>query len=427
MRARMLRSPFRSTTTAVAVVTVALLGPPARVSRRRDSTPTQILSAFNAERTANGLPAITEVPDWSRSCVLHNHYQAATGSSVTSRIQLARRIPRTAHGQVLTPSLPLRAAGLLANPWLNAPIHLNQMMSPSLVQAGFAESENYNCFTTFAGYSDTSPWRRSTEPDRIWSFPGQGQTMPYAQTANEAPHTPGEWVGIPQGTRTGPYLLVDGSGPPLDPNPNDSTFDPNTRVETNPTPSVAPLSLLTAATVSALDGPVDLRVRNTATHQGDGYFVAPDSGFVLPIRPLRPNTTYTVSVTFATSPDSLQPARSHSGAFTFRTNRTAYTAKTVRRTVRVASTSCHSSGARTRTQRMRLRTLRSRSGSVTVRLALAFPASVAVTTTARSRVLVTQRAARALPAGVIVDTLSSFSLSKLRAALGRRRSITVSS
>ena len=312
---------------AVLAVASALALTPA--AHAADATSAQILSAFNAERVANGIPGgVTENPTLSQDCALHNHYMAVNRTLTHDE---ATGAPAYTSAGAFAGQNAVLSAGttwLRADPWLNAPIHLDQVMSPLLQTAGVAESENFNCFTTFIGYDQDA----SAPTDELFSFPGNGGSAPYAQTAYEAPHTPGEWVGLPSGTETGPYLIIYWRGVIGDPNLDDDVpppgWDPNNPSYVDPTPPQDPLSLLSAATVTGPDGAVAVDVLNTATHNGDGYYLAPNSGFVLPVHPLRPNATYQVAATFSTDPtnpySSRQP-RSWTGSFSFHTTDQALT------------------------------------------------------------------------------------------------------
>ena len=71
-------------------------------------------------------------------------------------------------------------------------------------------STGYTCATTFPGYTRPAPATVTG-----YSYPGDGATgeLPPARSAAEEPFTPGEYVGLPAGTETGPYLMAFLNGP----------------------------------------------------------------------------------------------------------------------------------------------------------------------------------------------------------------------
>ena len=61
---------------AVALVAACLLAPDAASA----TTAAEAIAHLNAQRAANGLPAdVTENPEWSEGCRLHNVYSDANG------------------------------------------------------------------------------------------------------------------------------------------------------------------------------------------------------------------------------------------------------------------------------------------------------------------------------------------------------------
>jgi hypothetical protein len=157
-----------------------------------------------------------------------------------------------------------------ADPFANAPIHLIQLMSPDLRQAGVEAASGYVCVTTWPGYR-SSTWPRPT----VFSIPGAGVArVPYAEKASELPLVPGTAVGLPQGARTGFYIMVYAEG------------------------VADPWHLhITGASLTGPGGPVALRTVDRTTPAVGGY-LPPGSGFLIPVAPLRPATTYAASVTF---------------------------------------------------------------------------------------------------------------------------------
>jgi hypothetical protein len=306
----------------VSTLLVALGAGVPTVAAAQQVTAAEILQRFNSERAGNGLPTITEVPEWSRRCAVHNHYQAA--NNVLGHTEAPGAVGYTEGGAWAGAHAVLSQGSTWeeGDPWINAPIHLMQLMSPLLAQAGFAESEGFNCFTTWPGYAPTPDV--STEPDRVWLVPGNSQRAAYAQTASELPAVPGDFIGLPQGTRTGPHLMLYWTGPRGDPDHGDDNPPPGQDPAgyIDPTPALPDLSVLTAATLTGPDGPVDIRVINALTDPGKlSPLLVPNSGFVVPVRPLRPASDYTLTATFSSDPSTGAPARSFTASFPIRTGR----------------------------------------------------------------------------------------------------------
>ena len=228
-------------------------------------------------------------PQWSHDCALHdnwmaqNHalsHQETPGSpGYTEEGNWAGQHSVLAVGQPAF-TKPSR------NPFLNAPYHLGQILYPSLDVMGAAEAHGYDCETTFPGYKRAHPAK-----DRLYSFPGEGKSIAWAQNAAEGPAVPGDAVGLPQGTTTGPNLIVFWDGPQ----------------------SPAPLTDVRRATLTRKDGAkVDVRV----VDDRNGY-AWPGSGFVIPVRPLKPGREYTGKVTFG----SRYASRTFTHSWTFRTDK----------------------------------------------------------------------------------------------------------
>lgn len=224
------------------------------------------IAALNAQREANGIPAgIVEVPEWSDACRRHMAYIAANGGVLTHEenpasagysadgAEIARRA-------VLTPYDD--AFNALGNAFEFAPLHLMQVLSPSLSRMGVWGG----CATTIAGFD-----RRASRP-ALYTYPGNGASVYLSERAFEMPFVPGDFVGLPQGTTTGPhiYLMPHGAGP----------------------------GQITSAAVTGPSGPVEIRTVDNATKGLEGY-MAPGA-IIIPVAPLAPGS-YTVSATFVPS------------------------------------------------------------------------------------------------------------------------------
>jgi len=165
------------------------------------------------------------------------------------------------------------------NPYENAPLHLDQLLAPRLTSLGSADADGYSCTTTFPGWTGPDPPAMT-----VYSYPGNGSTIYPSEVAREQPWTPGELAGIPQGRRTGPYLLVFVDAP------GQSTFR-------NP-------ATLSNATLDGPEGPVAVATVDGSTPVPTGGTLGPymyPGGFIIPRDPLAPGTTYHahVVVTFA--------------------------------------------------------------------------------------------------------------------------------
>lgn len=267
---------------AAALGAVLAVAPAARAA-----TADEAVARLNAQRAAHGIPAgILADPDLSRGCALHNGYQRQNGGQLTHD---------ESEGQPGYTPEGDRAAGtsVLAsgsnwngeNPWETAPIHLAQLLAPRLDRMGVDDSGGFVCATTLASRERPAP-----PSVVVHSYPGGGTTHRASEVASEGPYTPGERVGIPAGTRTGPYLyvLIDG------------LFDVFERAR------------ITSASVTGPDGPVAVRTVDNHTSGLEGFL--PTGGMVIPEAPLAPGASYQVQVTA-----TLEDGTPVSHAWTFKT------------------------------------------------------------------------------------------------------------
>jgi hypothetical protein len=258
--------------TLLAVLAVGLLaGAPSAVA---DVGSAEIVRLLSVQREANGIPGgLIERSDWSAACQKHNYYEAQTGEFgheenpgspyYSAEGDWAGRHSVIAYGRSWT----------TGNPWEDAPIHLLQMLAPALSEMGAAESFGHDCATTWPGYSRPSPATLTA-----YSYPGEGAggVVP-TEYAAESPFIPGDFVGLPEGTATGRYLLAYLSG----------------------VPDAAEAEEVTAAaTLSNAEGPVDLRVIDS-TNPDIGFYMPRPSAFLIPAQPLQPLTVYRAEVKWA--------------------------------------------------------------------------------------------------------------------------------
>jgi hypothetical protein len=249
----------------VLVVTVgvgSVAGPaPAQVSSTDAVGPAAAIAVLNAQRAAHGIPAgITENPAWSDACAKHARYVELNGRSQTNPHDEDPSLPGyTPEGQTAARSSVL--GGVFdesgRNPYEFAPIHLMQLLGPGLVETGYAPG----CMWTWPGYTRPAP----TAP-ALFTYPGPGTTIYPAMTAREAPFTPGEKIGIPDGTETGPHLYV-------------FAFGESVRCVR-----------LTSANVTGPAGPVDIRSVDNTTDAVGEYL--PAGGILIPTSPLQPSSEY---------------------------------------------------------------------------------------------------------------------------------------
>lgn len=237
----------------------------------RSATAAQQVAALNAQRESNGIPGgIVEQPAWSEGCRKHMAYIAANGGTLTHEEDPGRpgytpdgaAIGRRA---VITPLGTAFNAG--GNAFEFAPLHLMQTLAPALMRMGVWGG----CATTNLGYE-----RRSPRP-MLFSYPGNGATAVYtAERAMEMPFVPGDFVGLPQGTTTGPHLFVMSLG--------------------------TGAGRITYATLTGPSGAVSVRAVDNYTRGLEGYM--PPGGIVIPIAPLAAGSVYRAVATFQPSSGS---------------------------------------------------------------------------------------------------------------------------
>jgi hypothetical protein len=186
---------------------VALALPALLFARTDPPSAAQVIAIINAQRAANGIPApIAENPAWSSGCSLHLGYMernnvfthgenpdnpgyTAAGAWAGTNSVLAQNVS-FAHG---------------TDPFNSSPLHLAALMNPFLTTTGAADNGHDVCVavTALAAEAPAVPSRR------FWSVPGDGRkNVRVAERAHEEPFVPGEQVGLPAGTLTGPYLIV---------------------------------------------------------------------------------------------------------------------------------------------------------------------------------------------------------------------------
>lgn len=263
-RHRSLRSVALALTVAAAALAATAV--PAGATPSVSFSPQQILEATNAERTRHGLPALTLRGDWSSSCAKHVRWIEQNG--VLAHEEEPGTAGYSPEGDwagthaILASGSPWSRG----NPFATAPIHLNQLMAPQLRAIGAWEKAGTSCLTTWPGMR-----LGSSATPRFHSWPGDGATgVAPAVQATEMPFVPGQFVGLPPGSLTGPNMMVYAVG-----------WD---RVR------------IVSATLRPAGGDeVDVRTVDRS-HPTIGPYLVPGSGFVIPAKPLFPSTAYTVAV-----------------------------------------------------------------------------------------------------------------------------------
>jgi hypothetical protein len=231
----------------------------------------ELVHYVNSMRAAHGIPAgITENPAWSSWCTLHNHYGAV--NDVLTHVERATEPAFTGGGSsAAAASILYRGLHWTASddPFEHAPIHLHQLLAPRLDDMGASESEGFGCATTIASRKRPPPARNVT-----YTYPADGASgWRVGEVAEELPITPGELLGLAQGTATGPYLYVLFDGPGI------ALYD---------------RARVTSAAVTGPSGPVELLVADNTTPGLEGYL--PVGAELIPRRALEPGARYTASV-----------------------------------------------------------------------------------------------------------------------------------
>jgi hypothetical protein len=245
------------------------------------------LRRLNAERAADGLPAgLTLAPRWAAECAAHDDYERANGVLTSAENPDSPGASVGGAWAGLNSDLAEGRWTQTANPWENAPIHLLALLAPSLSVVGIDDSDGYQCAPTYPGLV-----RAPTSTDRISTYPADGakQVVP-SERARESPFVPGQFVGIPSGRTAGRELFV----------------YLNLAHQTGQ----APLQVLSAK-LTAHGRPVALRWVDSQTATVGRYL---PGAILIPVKPLRPRTRYTASVSVQDRSATL----SHRWSFTTR-------------------------------------------------------------------------------------------------------------
>ncbi len=257
---------------AAAAVAAAALAP----ALAGAATSAVAIAELNAQRAANGIPAgLTENPALSAACAAHDAYMAE--NRLLTHVEDPGKPGYTQGGAYVAQNAVLtQGTGWdTGDPYDDAPLHLDQLLAPRLQSLGSADTAGFSCTTTFPGWTRPAPATTA-----VFTYPGPGAVAPPSELARELPYTPGQLIGIAAGAVTGPYLVV------LVDAPGQSPLD-------NP-------AILSGATLTGPAGPVAVEtVDGTASLAGAtgmlAAYISP-GGFVIPLAPLQPNSTYRAHV-----------------------------------------------------------------------------------------------------------------------------------
>jgi hypothetical protein len=193
--------------TLAGLASVAWLSAP-----RADAVPASKANAlWNKQRQMHGIPAgLANRAALNEGCRKHDNYMAQNG---LTHFEEEGKPGYTPEGDLAGRSSVLGQGGpawstLNRNPWENAPIHLAQMLDPSLKFTGFDESQGFKCATTLSMYIQGYGPRPAPQRSKLFTYPGPGTTHYRGSRTRELPFTPGQLVGIPQGKLTGPNIYV---------------------------------------------------------------------------------------------------------------------------------------------------------------------------------------------------------------------------
>jgi hypothetical protein len=265
-------TPRRLALCAALALSLLCAGALARAMTARAAETTQIIKLLNSERAANGIPAgLVENPVWSVACRLHNAYEARYGALSHEETEgkpgfssAGNLIARTS---VLAQGISWGASPSAPNgdPYDNAPFHLFDLLNPRISSTGAADSEGFGCVEIELGTLRTAP-----AAVKAYSYPGNHRRgVPVSQRSEEQPETPAQAVGLGKRS-TGPNLFVYFDGP----------WTNGSRAQ------------LATATLRSAHGSVALRwIDNQSSN-----LLPPTGAILVPVAPLKPGTTYSVSV-----------------------------------------------------------------------------------------------------------------------------------
>jgi hypothetical protein len=248
---------------------------PAGISASRTA---QDLEYLNAERARWGLPAgVTANSTWSQACAAHDAYLADNNLLEHPENE---SLPGYSPGGNWAGTHSILAEGgnwtAQANPWEDAPIHLDQLYTADLYTVGIDESRGYSCTTTWPGIGPPA-----SPVGTVITYPGNGTSgLPPAEDAAELPFVPGNFVGVPAGTVAGRELFVYEEQSPL--------MGPCSGF------CLARAPTITSASLTSVSGAAEVKWVDGSTNEVGGYLTG---AIIIPVKPLAANTTYKAGVT----------------------------------------------------------------------------------------------------------------------------------
>ncbi len=242
----------------------------------------QAITDLNAQRAANGIPGdLTDDPQMSQGCEEYaNRYKQKPGQYPHEEIE--GQPGYTPAGNTAAASSDLGGGpghwSQTVNPWDEAPLHLRALFNPAATTTWYGEKhDSWGEGSACMGTSGESAFATPT----FFSLPGNGAADVHpSETASEQPFTPGQAVGIPPGTATGPYII-------LWPEGTDATLQ--TASLQGPAGESEPVKLVTPSTPAPL---VPAGWPAWETIGGD---------YVIPVAVLKFATPYVLTATWADS------------------------------------------------------------------------------------------------------------------------------
>lgn len=259
------------------------------------ATAAHAIATLNAQREAHGIPGnLIEDARMNRGCQLHLDYLARNPGEASWPDVHREKSDLPGYTELGAEAAGSNIGGLSGrpwrrdvNPWIEAPLHLSSLMSPMATTAWYhwrrtGSNAGPVCMDTRADH------RNPRYEPGFYSFPGPGRTgVPtWERTGGESPWHPAEVLGVrgvngyTWGPVTGPVVLL-----------------------------YTPYDVADAVrfSVTGPDGPVAARLldgdTDTPTGPASGLLAA--SGVLVIVRPLRPLTSYTVTVDWTAQPDEI--------------------------------------------------------------------------------------------------------------------------
>ena len=284
---------------AVALTSLAVMAPPSlAVLDAGPATPAAIIAKLNKQRRQNGLPAgITQNQKWTSGCRKHDRYMDR--NNVITHYEKKGKPGYTEDGEWAGQNsvLSMGATWRDGNVFDEAPIHLAQLLQPRLHRVGAFELEGRNstwgCVTTWPGF--TRPYPKT---NRVYTYPGDRTTgVPTELDAStEGPCSTNDIVGISD--RAGQQLFLFADGPAVESDPWGLFDITRARLRAVGKGAVA---------IKVADGVTDLP-SNCGSGKLGSYLGPGGAGVVIPVKALKPETTYSAEVTLEGNGVTLQKA-----------------------------------------------------------------------------------------------------------------------